>query len=290
MRLVRYGDNGAERPGLLDRDGRVRDLSDHVPDITGACLTRDGLAALRALDPASLRALDPASLPMVDGIPQQDLRLGACVGGVGKFLAVGLNYADHAAEAGMDVPTEPILFTKWTSCIAGPDDDLRLPTDSATTDWEVELGIVIGDGGSHIASDRAAGHIAGYCVINDISERDWQLRRGGTWDKGKGHDGFGPIGPWLVTADEIPDARALRLWLEVDGHRHQDGTTATMVFGPEEIVAYTSRFTTLQPGDVIATGTPPGVGMGQKPPVYLRRGQIMRLGIDGLGQQQQRVI
>ena len=282
MKLVRYGDKGTERPGLLDADGRVRDLSAHVADISGTCLTRDGLAALRALD--------PASLPLVEGTPQQDLRLGACVTGVGKFLAVGLNYADHAAEAGMDVPTEPILFSKWTSCIAGPDDDLPLPEGSTATDWEVELGIVIGDGGRNIAPDRAAQHIAGYCVINDISERDWQLRRGGTWDKGKGHDGFGPVGPWLVTADEVPDPGALRLWLEVDGQRYQDGTTATMVFGPEEIVSYTSRFTTLQPGDVIATGTPPGVGMGQKPPVYLHRGQVMRLGIDGLGQQQQRVI
>lgn len=282
MKLVRHGDKGAERPGLLDADGQVRDLSAHVADISGACLTREGLAALRALD--------PASLPLVEGTPQQDLRLGACVGGVGKFLAVGLNYADHAAEAGMDVPSEPILFTKWTSCIAGPDDDLALPPESTATDWEVELGIVIGDGGRDIPQDRAADHVAGYCVINDISERDWQLRRGGTWDKGKGYDGFGPLGPWLVTADEIPDPRALRLWLEVDGHRYQDGSTATMVFGPSEIVAYASRFTTLHPGDVIATGTPPGVGMGQKPPVYLRCGQVMRLGIDGLGQQRQRVV
>ncbi|MGN7870700.1 fumarylacetoacetate hydrolase family protein [Paracoccus sp. 22332] len=282
MKLVRYGDKGSERPGLLDGDGRVRDLSAHVADIAGASLTRDGLAALRAID--------PASLPLVDGVPQQDLRLGACVAGVGKFLAVGLNYADHAAEAGMEVPAEPILFTKWTSCIAGPDDDLPLPPDSTATDWEVELGIFIGDGGSNIALDKAAAHIAGYCVINDISERDWQLRRGGTWDKGKGHDGFGPIGPWLVTADEIADPRALRLWLEVDGRRFQDGSTATMVFGPEEIVSYASRFTTLHPGDVIATGTPPGVGMGQNPPVYLRRGQVMRLGIDGLGQQRQRAV
>ena len=282
MKLVRYGAKGAEKPGLLDDKGQVRDLSAHVSDIAGDCLTRRGLAALRALD--------PATLPLVAGSPQQDLRLGACVGQVGKFLAVGLNYADHAAESGMDVPAEPILFTKWTSCIAGPDDDLPLPPDSTATDWEVELGIVIGDGGSHIAPERAADHIAGYCVINDISERDWQLRRGGTWDKGKGHDGFGPIGPWLVTADDIPDPRALRLWLEVDGHRFQDGTTATMVFGPEEIVSYVSRFTTLHPGDVIATGTPPGVGMGQKPPVYLRQGQVMRLGIDGLGQQQQKVV
>ena len=282
MKLVRYGAKGQERPGILDGEGAVRDLSGHLSDIDGGCLGAKGLAALRAID--------PASLPLVEGTPQQDLRLGACVGSVGKFLAVGLNYADHAAEAGMDVPAEPILFTKWTSCIAGPDDDLALPPDSAATDWEVELGIVIGDGGRDIALDRAADHIAGYCVINDISERDWQLRRGGTWDKGKGYDGFGPIGPWLVTADEVANAAALRLWLEVDGHRFQDGTTATMVFGPAEIVSYASRFTTLMPGDVIATGTPPGVGMGPKPPVYLRRGQVMRLGIDGLGQQTQKVV
>lgn len=282
MKLVRYGGRGAEKPGALDAEGRVRDLSDHVADIDGACLTRDALARLRALD--------VQSLPLVPGTPQQGLRLGACVGRVGKFIAVGLNYADHAAEAGMDVPSEPILFTKWTSCIAGPDDDLHLPMGSTATDWEVELGIVIGDGGRDIPLDRAVDHIAGYCVINDISERDWQIRRGGTWDKGKGYDGFGPIGPWLVTADDIADPGALRLWLEVDGHRFQDGTTATMVFGPAEIVSYTSRFTTLQPGDVIATGTPPGVGMGQKPPIYLRAGQTMRLGIDGLGQQRQKVV
>lgn len=282
MKLVKFGTSGAERPGLVDSEGRVRDLSGHVPDIAGACLTRKGLDALRALD--------PKSLPLVSGAPQQDLRLGACVGGVGKFIGVGLNYADHAAEAGMDVPAEPILFTKWTSCIAGPDDDLHLPEGSEATDWEIELGIVIGDGGRHIAQDQATDHIAGYCVINDISERDWQLRRGGTWDKGKGQDGFGPIGPWLVTTDEIADPCALRMWLEVDGRRYQDGSTATMVFGPAELVSYISRFTTLHPGDVIATGTPPGVGMGQKPPVYLRRGQVMRLGIEGLGQQRQRVV
>ncbi|TBN44010.1 FAA hydrolase family protein [Paracoccus subflavus] len=282
MKLVRHGARGAERPGILDADGRVRDLSAHVSDISGTTLTTHGLQALRVLD--------PETLPLVHGIPQQDLRLGPCVAGVGKFIGVGLNYADHAAEAGMDVPTEPILFTKWTSCITGPDEDLHLPKGSTATDWEVELGIVIGDGGQDIAQNQAHRHIAGFCVINDISERDWQLRQGGTWDKGKGHDGFGPIGPWLVTLDEIPDPRALRLWLAVDGHRYQDGTTATMVFGPEEIVSYASRFTTLHPGDVIATGTPPGVGMGQKPPVYLRSGQVMELGIDGLGQQRQRVV
>lgn len=282
MKLVRHGAGGAERPGILDARGRVRDLSAHAPDIAGDVLTARGLDALRAID--------PETLPLVDGQPQRDLRLGACVGKVGKFIGVGLNYADHAAEAGMDVPAEPILFAKWTSCIAGPDDDLHLPAESTATDWEVELGIVIGDGGRNISEGRASRHIAGFCVVNDISERDWQLRRGGTWDKGKGHDGFGPIGPWLVTADAVPDVRALRLWLDVDGHRYQDGSTATMVFGPEEIVSYTSRFTTLHPGDVIATGTPPGVGMGQKPPVYLRAGQVMTLGIDGLGQQRQRVV
>ena len=282
MKLVRHGARGAERPGILDAGGRVRDLSAQVSDIAGETLTARGLRALRALD--------PETLPLVQGAPQRDLRLGPCVAGVGKFIAVGLNYADHAAEAGMDVPAEPILFTKWTSCIAGPDDDLHLPQGSTATDWEVELGIVIGDRGQNIALDQARRHIAGFCVVNDISERDWQLRQGGTWDKGKGHDGFGPIGPWLVTLDEIPDPRALRLWLSVDGHRYQDGSTATMVFGPEEIVSYASRFTTLHPGDVIATGTPPGVGMGQKPPVYLRSGQVMDLGIDGLGQQRQRVV
>lgn len=282
MKLVRHGARGAERPGILDAGGRVRDLSAHVSDIAGETLTAQGLQALRAVD--------PETLPLVQGAPQRDLRLGPCVAGVGKLIAVGLNYADHAAEAGMDVPAEPILFTKWTSCIAGPDDDLHLPQGSTATDWEVELGIVIGDGGQNIALDQARRHIAGFCVVNDISERDWQLRQGGTWDKGKGHDGFGPIGPWLVTLDEIPDPRALRLWLSVDGHRYQDGSTATMVFGPEEIVSYASRFTTLHPGDVIATGTPPGVGMGQKPPVYLRSGQVMDLGIDGLGQQRQRVV
>ncbi|MGP9805614.1 fumarylacetoacetate hydrolase family protein [Paracoccus sp. NSM] len=282
MKLLRHGPKGQEKPGLLDAGGRVRDLSAHIPDLSGDVLTRAGLARLAALD--------PASLPVVAGTPQQDLRLGPCVGGVGKFIAVGLNYADHAAEAGMPVPSEPVLFSKWTSCIAGPDDDLRLPPGSVSTDWEVELGIVIGDGGSDIPQDSALDHVAGYCVVNDISERDWQINRGGTWDKGKGYDGFGPIGPWLVTSDEIPDIADLTLWLEVDGQRRQHGSTATMVFGPAEIVAYCSRFTRLMPGDVITTGTPPGVGMGQKPPVYLRGGQVMRLGIDGLGQQTQRVL
>lgn len=282
MKLVRYGAAGSERPGMLDDAGRVRDLSGHVDDLAGAVLTRAGLARLMALD--------PESLPLVDGTPQRDLRLGACVAGVGKFIGIGLNYADHAAESGMDVPSEPVLFTKWTSSITGPDDDLHLPKGSQATDWEVELGIVIGDGGRDIPLAQALDHVAGYCVVNDISERDWQIRRGGSWDKGKGYDGFGPIGPWLVTRDEIPDPQALRLWLEVDGTLRQDGSTATMVFGVAHLVAYCSTFATLMPGDIITTGTPPGVGMGQKPPVYLRGGQVMRLGIDGLGTQTQTVV
>ena len=281
MKLLRHGPAGAERPGLLDDRGQVRDLSGHVDDLTGAALTALGLARLTALD--------PDSLPVVPGTPQRDLRLGPCVAGVGKFIGIGLNYADHAAESGMDVPTEPVLFTKWSSSITGPDDDLHLPPGSTATDWEVELGIVIGDPGRDIPEERALEHVAGYCVVNDISERDWQIRRGGTWDKGKGYDGFGPIGPWLVTRDEIPDPQALRLWLEVDGRMRQDGSTATMVFGVAALVAYCSTVATLHPGDVITTGTPPGVGMGQKPPTYLRAGQVMRLGIDGLGQQTQHV-
>ncbi|MDP5305527.1 fumarylacetoacetate hydrolase family protein [Paracoccus spongiarum] len=281
MKLLRYGPVGQERPGLLDAEGRVRDLGAHVADIAGAALTPEGLARIAALD--------PATLPLVEGRPQQDLRLGACVSGVGKFIGIGLNYADHAAEAGMEVPSEPILFTKWTSCIAGPDDDLTLPRGAEATDWEVELGIVIGSEARDVSEAEALDHVAGYCLINDISERDWQLRRGGSWDKGKGQDGFGPIGPWLVTPDEIGDLAALGMWLDVDGHRYQQGSTATMVFGPAALVAYCSRFATLHPGDVISTGTPPGVGMGQKPPVYLRPGQVMRLGIDGLGVQTQHV-
>lgn len=282
MKLVRYGDAGQERPGVLDAAGRVRDLTGLIADLQGTALTSEGLDRLRAVT--------PEDLPLVAGVPQDGLRLGPCVAGVGKFIAVGLNYADHAAEAGLPIPDEPVLFTKWTSCIAGPDDDVTLPPGSTATDWEVELGIVIGSGGREIPEDRALRHVAGFCVVNDLSERDWQINRGGTWDKGKGYDGFGPIGPWLVTPDEIADIRDLRLWLEVDGVRKQDGSTAAMVFGPAEIVAYCSRFTTLHPGDVITTGTPPGVGMGQKPPVYLRPGQVMRLGIDGLGTQTQRVL
>ncbi|MDO5633172.1 MAG: ureidoglycolate lyase [Paracoccus sp. (in: a-proteobacteria)] len=278
MKLLRYGPKGQEKPGLLDDQGRIRDLSAHVPDIAGAVLTPDGLARLAALN--------PDDLPLVAGTP----RIGPCVGQVGKFICIGLNYADHAAEAGMAVPSEPIVFSKWTSAISGPDDDVEIPRGSTRTDWEVELGVVIGKPGKYIDPADALSHVAGYCVVNDISERDWQIARGGTWDKGKGFDGFGPIGPWLVTPDQAGDPGNLRLWLDVDGHRYQDGSTATMIFGVAQIIAYLSQFLSLQPGDVIATGTPPGVGMGQKPPVFLRPGQVMRLGIDGLGQQSARTV
>ena len=282
MKLLRYGPVGQEKPGVLDAQGRVRDLSAVVPDLAGDALLPASLARLKALD------ID--GLPLVPGVPQQDLRLGACVAQVGKFIGVGLNYADHAAEAGMAVPPEPVVFTKWTSCLCGPDDAVQLPRGSVKTDWEVELGVVIGQGGRYIAETDALSHVAGYCVVNDVSEREYQLERAGSWDKGKGFDTFGPIGPWLVTADEVPNPQALTLWLEVDGQMRQNGSTATMVYGVAFLVSYLSRFTTLQPGDVITTGTPPGVGMGHKPPVYLRAGQVMRLGVEGLGVQTQRVV
>ncbi|MEM4989728.1 fumarylacetoacetate hydrolase family protein [Collimonas sp. H4R21] len=282
MKLLRYGQKGQEKPGVLDAQGRVRDLSGVVADIAGRFLTPPELDKLRALD------LD--SLPLVAGAPQQDLRLGPCVGVVGKFICIGLNYSDHAAESGMDVPAEPVVFNKWTSAICGPDDDVEIPRGSLKTDWEVELGVVIGQGGRYITEADALKHVAGYCVINDVSERQYQLELGGTWDKGKGCDTFGPLGPWLVTADEVADPHALGLWLEVDGHRYQNGNTSTMVFQVPALVSYLSRFMSLQPGDVISTGTPPGVGLGQKPPRYLRAGQVMRLGIDGLGEQRQRTI
>ncbi|WP_423210930.1 ureidoglycolate lyase [Paracoccus yeei] len=277
MKLLRYGPEGQEKPGLLDADGRIRDLSGQVPDIAGNVLTPDGLERLAALD--------PASLPVVEGSP----RIGACVGQVRKFIAIGLNYADHAAESGMAVPSEPVVFSKWTSCIVGPDDDVVLPPGSRKSDWEVELGVVIGKTARQVSEAEALDHVAGYCVVNDVSEREWQLERGNTWDKGKGFDTFGPIGPWLVTRDEVPDPQDLSMWLEVDGKRYQDGSTKTMVFGVAALVAYCSRLMTLLPGDVITTGTPPGVGMGQKPPVYLKGGEVMRLGIEGLGEQTQRV-
>ncbi len=279
MKLLRYGPRGAEKPGLLDAEGRIRDLSAVVDDIAGEALTPEGLQRLRALD--------VATLPRVEGDP----RLGACVGRVGKFVCIGLNYSDHAAETGAQVPAEPVVFNKWTSAICGPDDDVEIPRGSRKTDWEVELGVVIGRGGRYIDEADAMAHVAGYCVINDVSERAYQLEGTGTWDKGKGCDTFGPLGPWLVTADEVPDPHALRLWLEVDGHRYQDGNTRTMVFRVPYLVSYLSRHMSLQPGDVISTGTPPGVGLGQKPkPVYLRPGQVMRLGIDGLGEQRQKLV
>ena len=281
MKLLRYGPVGQERPGLLDEKGQVRDLSTHAADIAAGTLLPENLARLAALD--------PETLPLVAGRPQQDLRLGPCVGNVGKFICIGLNFADHAAETGAAIPPEPVIFGKWTSSIIGPDDDVQIPRGSTRTDWEVELGVVIGKGGSYIPEAEALDHVAGYCVVNDISEREFQMDRAGTWDKGKGCDTFGPLGPWLVTPDEIADIDALHMWLEVDGHRYQDGTTATMVYKVPHLVSYCSQFMSLQPGDIISTGTPPGVGLGQKPPVYLKGGEVMRLGIAGLGQQTQKV-
>lgn len=275
MKLLRHGPEGQEKPGLLDASGAIRDLSGHVPDIADDVLGPEGLK--------KLAAIDVESLPVVQGSP----RLGACVGNVRKFIAIGLNYADHAAESGMAVPSEPVVFNKWTSCIVGPNDDVIIPKGSQKTDWEVELGIVIGKTARSVTQADALDHVAGYCVVNDVSEREFQLERGQTWDKGKGFDTFGPIGPWLVTRDEVPDAGNLGMWLEVDGKRYQDGSTRTMIFSVAELVAYCSRLMTLVPGDVITTGTPPGVGMGQKPPVYLKGGEVVRLGIDGLGEQRQ---
>tara|TARA_R110000764_G_scaffold44342_5_gene99815 strand:+ start:2938 stop:3792 length:855 start_codon:yes stop_codon:yes gene_type:complete len=279
LKLLRYGDKGLEKPGILDEHGVIRDLSHHVDDISGMNLSDETLA--------KLRLLDLTSLPEVTGQP----RIGSCVNNVGKFICIGLNYADHAAEANMPVPDEPIVFSKWTSAISGPNDDVEIPFGSTKTDWEVELGVVIGKAGRYISEADAMDHVAGYCVINDISEREWQIERGGSWDKGKGFDTFGPIGPWLVTRDEIINPHELNLWLEVDGHRYQDGCTNTLIFKIPEIIAYLSQCMSLQPGDIISTGTPPGVGMGIKPnPIYLKAGQVMKLGIHGLGEQEQRVI
>ncbi len=282
MKLLRFGPPGHEKPGALDTQGCVRDLSAFVDDIGGPVLLPSQLERLKALD--------LTTLPLVSGQPQKDLRLGPCVARTGKLVCIGLNYSDHAAEAGMQVPPEPVVFNKWSSAIIGPDDAVEIPRGSVKTDWEVELGVVIGQGGRYIAEADAMAHVAGYCVVNDISEREFQIERSGTWDKGKGCDTFGPIGPWLVTVDEVPNPQALRLWLEVDGKRYQDGSTATMVYQVPFLISYLSRFMSLQSGDVISTGTPPGVGMGQRPPVFLRAGQTMRLGIDGLGTQTQRVI
>ncbi|BBU29728.1 ureidoglycolate lyase [Burkholderia sp. THE68] len=279
MKLLRYGAPGQEKPGLLDSTGAIRDLSGVIGDIAGDALLPESLARLAKLDPSTLPAVPAGE------------RIGPCVGRIGKFICIGLNYADHAAESNLPVPSEPVVFNKWLSAVVGPNDDVRIPRGSKKTDWEVELGVVIGKGGAYIDEADALKHVAGYCVINDVSEREYQIERGGTWDKGKGCDTFGPIGPWLVTADEVPDPHRLPLWLEVDGKRYQNGNTSTMIFKVSEIVAYLSRFMSLQPGDVISTGTPPGVGMGQKPEaVYLRAGQTMRLGIEGLGEQRQRTV
>ncbi len=277
MKLLRYGPAGQEKPGLLDNDGNIRCLAQHVDDIGGAAISDDSIA--------KLRELDTSTLPLVDG----DQRLGPCVGNVGKFLCIGLNYSDHAAESGMPLPPEPEVFTKATSAICGPDDDIIQPLNSDKLDWEVELAIVIGKHTSYVSEEEAASHIAGYCVCNDVSERTFQLERGNQWDKGKGCDTFGPIGPWLVTRDEVANPLDLNMWLEVNGHRYQDGNTRTMVFGPAFIVSYLSQFMSLQPGDVISSGTPPGVGLGQKPPTYLAVGDKIKLGIDGLGTQSQTV-
>ena len=278
MKLLRYGPAGREKPGLLDTQGRIRDLSGTLDDIAGDALTPAGIARLRGID--------PESLPLVPGTP----RLGPCVGRVGKFVCIGLNYADHAAESNMPVPKEPVVFMKATSSICGPDDDVEIPRGSEKTDWEVELGVVIGTEAKYVSEADALAHVAGYCVVNDVSERAFQLEGTGQWVKGKSHDTFGPVGPWLVTADEVEDPQNLDLWLEVDGRRCQNGSTRTMVFGVAHLVSYLSRFMSLQPGDIISTGTPPGVGMGQKPPVFLRAGQTMRLGVQGLGVQTQRTV
>ncbi len=279
MKLLRYGPAGQERPGLLDATGVIRDLSAHLDDIAPAVLGAQALARIAALD--------ATSLPAVPGQP----RLGAPLNGVGKFLAIGLNFSDHAAESNMPEPSEPIVFTKAITCIQGPNDAVMLPKDSVKTDWEVELGVVIGTTARYVDEARALDHVAGYLVVNDVSEREYQLERGGSWDKGKGCDTFGPIGPWLVTADEVGDPQQLGMWLEVNGRRVQSGNTRTMIFGVAELVSYVSRFMTLSPGDIITTGTPPGVGMGMKPhAVFLKSGDQMRLGIDKLGEQAQTVI
>jgi ureidoglycolate lyase len=279
MKLLRYGPKGQEKPGLLDAEGKIRDLSKVVDDIAGDTLTEAGLA--------KLRAVDAATLPVVDGNP----RIGPCVGRVGKMVCIGLNYADHAAESNLPVPTEPVIFNKWTSAICGPNDDIEIPRNSVKTDWEVELGVVIGKEAKYVDEANALDYVAGYCVINDVSEREWQLEHGTQWDKGKGFDTFGPIGPYVVTKDEVADPQKLDLWLEVDGKRYQNGNTKTMVFTVAQLVAYLSKVMSLQPGDVISTGTPPGVGMGVKPnAVYLKAGQTMKLGIQGLGEQTQKTV
>ncbi len=278
MKLLRYGPQGQEKPALMDANGVIRDLSDHVSDIDGAAISSESLARLSSLD--------PSSLPDVS----REVRIGPCVANVGKFICIGLNYSDHAAESGMPVPDEPVLFFKATSAICGPNDNVEIPRGSTATDWEVELGVVIGRHAKYLKESEALDHVAGYCVVNDVSERDFQLHRSGQWVKGKSADTFGPIGPWLVTCDEVPDPQNLAMYLEVNGKRYQDGSTKTMAFDVATVVAYVSQFMSLQPGDIISTGTPPGVGMGQKPePIYLRPGDRIELGIEGLGVQRQQV-
>ena len=277
MKLLRYGPSGREKPGVLDAQGRLRDLSGVIDHVTSEHLSDSSLARLSKID--------PLTLPLVRGTP----RLGVPFLGISKLVAIGLNYADHAAEAGLAAPAEPIVFLKATTCITGPSDELVIPRGSTKTDWEVELGVVIGTKAQYVPEARALDHVAGYCVVNDVSERNFQLERGGQWDRGKGCDTFGPIGPWLVTRDDVPDPQALELWLDVNGEPMQRGTTRTMIFGVAQIVSYVSQFMTLLPGDIIATGTPPGVGMGRKPPRYLMPGDVVTLGIAGLGEQRQRV-
>ena len=275
MKLLRFGDMGKEKPGILDSNGKIRDLSGHIPDINGETISKEGLH--------KISSIDHMSLP----IAPEGIRLGACVGSIGKFLCIGLNYSDHAAESGMPVPKEPILFSKATSAVVGPNDDVEIPRNSVETDWEVELGIIIGKKAKYINEEDAEGYIAGYCVVNDVSEREFQLKKEGQWTKGKSCDTFGPTGPYLVTKDEVSDVQNLKMYLDVNGKRMQDGSTKTMIFSAKYIVYYLSQFMSLNPGDVIATGTPPGVGGGMKPPVFLKAGDKMKLGIEGLGEQNQ---
>ncbi len=278
MKLLRYGPVGQEKPGLLDGSGTIRDLSGEIADLDAAALLPDSIAGLQALD--------PSSLPAVSGSP----RIGPCVASVGKFMCIGLNYSDHAAETGAQVPSEPILFMKASSAVVGPDDDVALPRGSEKSDWEVELGVVIGKPAKYVSEADAYDHVAGYCVVNDVSERAFQAERQGQWTKGKSPDTFGPIGPWIVTKDEVPDPHNLAMFCDVDGKRYQDGSTKTMVYKVPFLISYLSHFFTLHPGDLISTGTPPGVGLGQKPPVFLKAGQTMHLGIEGLGEQTQKVV
>jgi ureidoglycolate lyase len=278
MKLLRYGPAGQERPGLLDAAGTIRDLSGVIPDLAGAALSPEGLARLAAID--------PATLPAVEGQP----RLGPPVSGMTNFVCIGLNYADHAAETGAAIPKEPIVFLKSLGALCGPNDDVIIPRASVKTDWEVELAIIIGSTARYVPESEAMAHVAGYAVCNDVSEREWQIERGGSWDKGKGCDTFGPLGPWLVTKDEVPDPQDLSMVLDIDGVRMQDGSTRTMIFGVQHVVSYVSHFITLHPGDVISTGTPPGVGLGKKPPMFLKPGQTIRLSIQGLGEQVQRTV